>query len=327
MSDGLIGYDPELVAQLERRVRAAVDDLGDLQLDDRAAAPALRVTTQTCRRLEMSWLRLLERIGQSSAMTDPFARIGVLGMIGAFSGGAGAAVTGSGGSGHDVPTIGADNLVIPPGATVVEFPIPTWPGYGVTRIQYFIDDHDVCLSGAGPDVVCGHGDGRGFATGAAIADYALPARVRIVLDHETGVGTVVASATHGEDGEVEALPIETTADGPVELPDGSPSQLRWWTEGDGIDGNIVFDYRFVNSETPSFVSDIAPAINGAVRVRRGPDGTVELDGRLAPYPSVEIIRDQQLPNGYRSTMIFVKPQESGGPVNLYEPGESFAAEG
>jgi hypothetical protein len=42
---------------------------------------------------------------------------------------------------------------------------------------------------------------------------------------------------------------------------------------------------------------------------------------------VEIIRDRQLPNGYRSTRIFTKEQESGGPLNLVEPGESFDVAG
>ena len=327
MSDGFVGYDPELVGQLGGRVRTAIVDLRRARLDDPAAVDAVRTAASACRHLETSWLPLLERICASSAMTAPFTGVGVLGALGGCLGGAAAAGTGSDASAHAVPSIGAGNLAVPDGATVVEFPVPAWPGYGVTRIQYFIDDDDVCLSGTGPDVICGHGDDRPFATGAAIADYNLPARVRIVLDHERGLGTVVAYATHGDDGVVDALPIETTADGPVELPDGYPSQVRWWTEGDGIDGNIVFDYRFVNSRTPSFAGDIAPAINGAVRVRQGPDGTVVLDGRLAQYPSVEFIRDRQLPNGYRSTRIFVKAQESGGPVNLFEPGERFAASG
>ena len=102
----------------------------------------------------------------------------------------------------------------------------------------------------------------------------------------------MAYATHGEDGEIEALPIETTADGPVELPDGYPSQLRWWTEGDGIDGNIVFDYRFLNSETPSFAGDIARRSTAPSGSGRARPARVLIDGRLAQYPSVEIIRDR-----------------------------------
>jgi hypothetical protein len=62
-------------------------------------------------------------------------------------------------------------------------------------------------------------------------------------------------------------------------------------------------------------------------VREGEDGTVEIDGRLAQYPSVEIICDHQLPNGYHSALIFTKPQESGGPANLYETGEEFDVAG
>ncbi len=70
-----------------------------------------------------------------------------------------------------------------------------------------------------------------------------------------------------------------------------------------------------------------PAINGAIRVQQGPHNAVTIDGALAQYPSVEIIRDYVLPNGYRSIRVFTKTQESGGPLNLYEPGEAFSAVG
>ena len=153
--------------------------------------------------------------------------------------------------------------------------------------------------------------------------------VRIVLDHEAGLALVIAYPTRDSEGrEVPALPIELTVDGPVSLPDYYPSQVRVWTRGDGIDGNIVFDYRFLNSLTPAAVGGVAPAINGAIRVRRPwyPD-EVDIDGRLAQYPTVEIIRDHQLPNGFHSAEIFVKQQDSGGPLNLYEPGEPFAVRG
>jgi hypothetical protein len=183
------------------------------------------------------------------------------------------------------------------------------------------------LSGTGPDIACGHGDNRGFVTGQQITDYNIGARVRFVLDHEAGVGTVVSYATHGVDGDVSALPIELTLDGLVGLPAAYPSQLRIWTEGDGIDGNIVFDYRFINSETPELLGGVAPAINGAIRVRRGPHNAVTIDGALAQYPSVEIIRDYVLPNGYRSIRVFTKAEESGGPLNLYERGEDFSVVG
>jgi hypothetical protein len=89
----------------------------------------------------------------------------------------------------------------------------------------------------------------------------------------------------------------------------------------------VFDYRFLNSETPGILGGFAPAINGAIRVRQGPDGTVLIDGHLAEYPSVEIIRDHPLPNGYHSTLIFTERQESGGPLNLFETGDPFEVEG
>lgn len=217
---------------------------------------------------------------------------------------------------------------IPYGASMTEFPIPVWEGYGTTRIQYFIDDDEVCLSGTGPDIACGAGDDRGFATGQELTDYELPARVRIILDHEAGVAMVIAYPTHGEDGEVDALPIELTTNGPSGgLPDTYPSQVGTWTEGEGITGNVAFNYRFVNSVTPEFARDLAPAIAGRVRVRQGPDGEVLVDGDLAQYPSVEIIRDTELPNGYRSTVIHRRQQETGGPLSLLEEPSPFEAEG
>jgi hypothetical protein len=116
--------------------------------------------------------------------------------------------------GAQVPTIGADNLVIPDGAEVVTFDVPVWEDAGVTRIQLFIEDDEVCLTGTGPvDVMCGHGDDRTFVTGTEITDYNVPARVRIVLDHEAGTAIVIAYPTHGTDGEVDALPVEATVDG------------------------------------------------------------------------------------------------------------------
>jgi hypothetical protein len=224
--------------------------------------------------------------------------------------------------GGGVPRIG--DIAIPPDAAVAWFPLPVWEGAGVTRIQYFIDDERVCVLGQ----ECVHGDDRGFADGQEITDDELPARVRIVLDHEAGVGTAIAYPTHGEDGDTAALPIELTVDpGTVEMPEKYPSQMRVYTWGEGIDGNIVFDYRFLNSRVPEIAGGLAPAINGAVRLRRGAGGTLEIDGRLAQYPSVEIIRDTQLENGYRSALIFTKAQESGGPINLYEPAEEFRANG
>jgi hypothetical protein len=78
---------------------------------------------------------------------------------------------------------------------------------------------------------------------------------------------------------------------------------------------------------PELIGGVAPAINGAIRVQQGPHSAVTIDGALAQYPSVEIIRDYVLPNGYFSSLIFTKAQESGGPLNLYEPGEKFSVAG
>jgi hypothetical protein len=231
----------------------------------------------------------------------------------------------------EVEHVGLGHLDVPEGAEVVTFPIPEWEGHGTTRFQYFIEDvgEDVCLSGTGPDVACGEGDNRDFAEGGAVDDYNLAARVRVVLDHEAGQAAVVSYPTHGSDGEVAALPVELTVDpGNVRLPDDYPSQVRVYTYGDGIDGNVVFDYRFVNSMTPEAAGGVAPGINGAVRVRQGENGTVEIDGALAQYPSVEIMRDRPGAGGeYQSEVIFQRRQESGGPLNLTEPSTPFEASG
>ena len=234
----------------------------------------------------------------------------------------------SGGPGTNGHTAGpAISYQIPAGSAVTRFEIPIWRGAGVTRIQYFIDDDDVCLSGTGPDIFCGHGDSRGFASGESLSDYDLGARVRIVLNHETGRAMVIAYPTHGSDGDKAALPINLKIDGARGLPDDYPSEFHVYTHGEGIDGNIAFEYRFVNSETPKSLAGVAPAIDGAIRVQRGPKNSVEIDGRLAQYPSVEIIRDYQVPNGYWSTLVLAKAQESGGPLNLYESQEKFGVIG
>jgi len=217
---------------------------------------------------------------------------------------------------------------IPYGASMTEFPIPVWQGYGTTRIQYFIDDQEACMSGTGPDMLCFGGDDRGFATGQELTDYELSSKVRIVLDHEAGVAQVIAYPTPRGDEEVEALPIDLTRDGPTGgLPDTYPSQVGMWTKGEGIDGNVVFNYRFLNAAIPEWSRDLAPVIHGNVRIRQGSDGQVLVDGKLAQYPSVEIIRDVEVPDGFRSTVIYQSEQESGGPLSLYEDPSPFEAEG
>ena len=110
-------------------------------------------------------------------------------------------------------------------------------------------------------------------------------------------------------------------------PPDSPSSVGIYDKGDGITGNIVFSYRFLNSQTPSVLAGVAPAINGAIRVQKGAGGSVAIDGTLAQYPSVEIIRDTVIPNGYRSTLIYTRRQASGSPKALFVPGSKFNAAG
>jgi hypothetical protein len=230
---------------------------------------------------------------------------------------------------RELQHVGLGPLDVPDGAEVVSFDIPEWEGHGVTRFQYFIEDEEVCLSGSGPDIACGEGDDRGFAEGEAAEDYNVASRVRVVLNHETGRAAVVSYPTHGGDGELPALPVELTIDpGNVRLPEDYPSQVRVYTYGEDIDGNVVFDYRFLNSMTPEAAGGVSPGINGAVRVRQGEDGTVDIDGAIAQYPSVEIMRDRPTANGgYDSEIIFQRRQESGGPLNLHEPSTPFEASG
>jgi hypothetical protein len=330
---GLMAYDPIRLAALGAAAQAALDDLQSLRCRDPEAAQTMLIIGLACRTITELCLPRIHDILNSDAMTG-YHSASVEGgpcdpLVLARSKSPGWRVSRDPLGDPPIPTIGAGNLVLSADTTTTSFDIPIWKGHGVTRIQFFIDDEEVCISGTGPNIGCGFGDARGFANGAGISDYDLPARVRIVLNHETGEGLMVAYPTHDGDGsEVAALPIDLTVDGPTrQLPDDYPSQLRLWTRGDGIDGNIVFDYRLLNSKTPELVGGLAPAINGAVRLRQGPNGTVTIDGRLAQYPSVEIIRDEQLPNGYKSTLIFTKAQESGGPLNLIEPGEKFAVSG
>ena len=221
---------------------------------------------------------------------------------------------------------GFSDLRIADGAEVVTFDIPTWEGQGVTRLQYFIDDAEVCLVPVA--AACGRGDDRTFVEGAAIGDYNVGARVRVVLDHERGIATVVSYPSHNSDGsESAALPVDLVFDPGVTLPEDYPSQVRVFTHGEGVDGNVVFDYRFLNSRTPRAIAGVSPGIHGAIRVRRGSGSDVLIDGVLAQYPSVEIIRDRARGSGYSSSMIYTRQQASGGPSNLYRPGTEFSESG
>lgn len=219
-----------------------------------------------------------------------------------------------------------ENLDPPPGTEIVHFEIPVWEGHGVTRLQLFIDDRpsgEVCFV-FDTEETCGRGDDRGFAQDDDAADYNLSSRVRVLLDHENGIGTAVSYPTINSDGSLEpALPVDFYLNPGTTLPPDYPSVFRQYTTGEGIDGNIVFDYRFLNSHTPSQLGGVSPAINGLVRVMQGPNGTVEMDGLFAQYPSYEIMRDR---NG-TTNVIYQRQQEAGGPSNLYEPSTDFVAAG
>lgn len=204
---------------------------------------------------------------------------------------------------------------------VAQFPIPVWEGHGRTRLHLFIMPQSVCLiPGFGP--TCGDGDNRGFVTGDQVADYDVPARVKILADHERGLATVIAYRTHDGNGEVRALPIEMRNMGNIAaLPDVEyPSLLRQY--GRGIDeiraGGVGFDFRFVNSVTPSIVAGAAPAIIGAVLLERADDGQVRIDYTGSPYPSLEVIRDSYDDDEMMtSTLVLTHEQNMDDPWGLY----------
>lgn len=77
MPDGWIGYDPQRIADLHTRVRAAVDDLAGLHSVDPAAAGALADAGLARLHLEVGWLPLLDRIATNQAMIAPIDSMSV----------------------------------------------------------------------------------------------------------------------------------------------------------------------------------------------------------------------------------------------------------
>jgi hypothetical protein len=225
---GLMAYDPVRLDALRIAVRATLDDLHIRGGGDPEAASAMVVIGVACRTLGEF---CLPRIGDilNSKVMDGYHSASVDGidarnpLVLARAKSPGWMVSSDSlddhpsGTGDPAgPRIGAGNLILSGNTASTSFAIPVWKGHGVTRIQFFIDDERVCPSGTGPDIGCGFGDARGFATGTRITDYDLPARVRIVLNHETGEGVIVAYPTNDGDGtEVTALPINLTIDGPT----------------------------------------------------------------------------------------------------------------
>jgi len=77
MSDGFIGFDPQLVAQLDLRVREAIDDLATITSADPAAIEAVGAASTTRVHLESSWLPMLDRIAATRAMAAQIAAMSV----------------------------------------------------------------------------------------------------------------------------------------------------------------------------------------------------------------------------------------------------------
>jgi hypothetical protein len=212
----------------------------------------------------------------------------------------------------------------PEGTTYTEFQIPKWPGQGVTRMQFFIDDNKVCL--APIEATCGFGDNREFANGAELGDYNLSSRVRIVLNHETGVAQVLAYPTHNLDGTDEpALPILLIENAKRSMPPKNYTSVR--TLGSS-DTSFSFDYLFYNSKTTPANAGFGPGISGFHTITRGTNGEVNFGGSLAKYPSVEIIRDHGDGNGgFNSELIYTREQNSGSPKSLFLPSTPYTAKG
>jgi hypothetical protein len=216
---------------------------------------------------------------------------------------------------------------IPDGTARSMFPIPKWPGQGVTRVQLFIDDDDVCIV-PNPRVsaTCGKGDDRKFASGPQVGDYNLASRVRIVLDHENGVAHVLAYPTHEEDGsELPALPIVLIEHATNQIPPKNESSVRTL---DTDNGAILFDYLLYNSKATKALAGTVPGISGGMQIERGADGQVVIEAKFSQYPSIEIIRDHgDGEGGYHSTLIFTKQQDSGSPKSLFKPLEDHTVTG
>jgi hypothetical protein len=216
---------------------------------------------------------------------------------------------------------------IPAGSARAQFPIPKWPGYGVSRMQFFINDNEVCLGVGGYPKTsknCGKGDNRGIASGAAIGDYNLGARVRVVFDHERGLASVIAYPTHQTDGsEKAALDVIYIPKARYPIPPSFPSSVR----GLGGDSDeFSFDYNFVNSNAARL--EPGPAIYGRHRVSKAGGGNVQFEGCLGQYPSFELIRDRSDGSGgYSSNLIYSRKQASGSPKALLAPCSNYGATG
>jgi hypothetical protein len=216
---------------------------------------------------------------------------------------------------------------IPEGTARSQFTIPKWPGQGVTRVQLFINDEDVCMIPT-PRVAatCGRGDDRTFASGPEVGDYNLGSRVRLVLDHENGIAHVLAYPTHENDGsESDAVPIVLIEGATNRIPPPFPSSVRTFETENGA---ILFDYLFYNSKVNEEVAGIVPGIYGGMQIERGADGQVVIEAKFSQYPSIEIIRDHgDGEGGYHSTLIFTKQQDSGSPKSLFKPLEDHTVTG
>ena len=189
------------------------------------------------------------------------------------------------------------------------FAIPKWPGFGRTRMNFYIRAGTPCLG------MCLQGDGSGDR---ALNDFEPPSRVRFVLDHENGRGFMAVSHSTA------ALPATgaTIAQRPIRVISGPYDQRAQGGDQNFVNlvrvadlnpaDNLVLQYRALDSFVPQGAGGVAPAAFGVIRFGR--QGTsLLIDGKINRFPSVEIIRDS--PSG--SARVFQANESLG-------PGEGLA---
>ena len=167
------------------------------------------------------------------------------------------------------------------------FAIAKWPGFGRTRVNFFIKADLSCLG------ICLRGDGTGPRP---VSDLEPSSRVRFVLDHENGKAYVTVSHSTAE------VPFQgaSIAQRPIKVGAGPYDQRAGGGDANFVNNvrvsglsaseNLVLQYRFFDSFVPQGAGGVSPAVDGLLRFTRA--GTqMRIEGKAEFYPSMEIIRD------------------------------------
>jgi hypothetical protein len=167
------------------------------------------------------------------------------------------------------------------------FSIPKWPGFGRTRVNFFIKADLACLG------ICLRGDGTGPRP---VNEFEPSSRVRFVLDHENGKAFVTVSHSTAE------LPFQgaTIAQRPIKVGAGPYDQRAAGGDANFVNNvrvaglnpadNLVLQYRFFDSFVPQGAGGVSPAVDGLLRFSRV-GSNMRIEGKAEFYPSMEIIRD------------------------------------